>query len=202
MPGQVAPLNAAERESVKRDILYWHRRKWIVHALVVMPTHVHVLATPLEARRGEWHSLSEILHSVKLGSARRVNQLRGSRGPVWCPESYDHIIRSEQEGSATFRYLLNNPVEDGFEGDPYTYDGFWYEGMEGLLPEVPRPPASAPGGTQTAPPRHVAPRIAQDTFVQRRRSLPHWERPGASYHVQFALKGHRVPVADPVAQAP
>ena len=204
MSRQVASLGPTEREIVKRDILFWHRKKWLVQALVVMPTHVHILATPLEAVRGQWHSLSEILHSVKLGSARRVNRLRGTRGPIWCPESYDHIIRHERELSAVFDYLLNNPVKDGFEGDPYAYDGFWYEGMAGLLPEVSRPPAHAPGETQTPPVRHVALRVPQDTFLQRRRNLPHWERPGASSHIQFAVKGHRVPDPDvgPVAQVP
>jgi REP element-mobilizing transposase RayT len=198
---QVAPLDTAEREIVKRDVLFWHRKKWLVHALVVMPTHVHILATPLEADRGEWYSLSEILHSVKLGSARRVNQFRGTRGPVWCPESYDHIIRNEQEWSGAFDYVLNNSTQGGFEGDPYTYDGFWCESMEGIGHGCSTPICSAGsqtcGHAQVSPLRHVAPRVAQDSFVQRHRNLPHWERPGASYHLQFALKGHRVPNTTP-----
>jgi REP element-mobilizing transposase RayT len=191
-------LGAKERDVVKRDILFWHRKKWLVHALVVMPTHVHILATPLEADRGEWYSLSEILHSVKLGSARRINQLRGTHGPVWCTESYDHIIRNEREWDATFAYVLKNPVEIGFEGDPYTYGGFWCESMGELARE--EPGAAARGAQGAAPRRHVAARPAQDSFVRRYRNLPHWERPGASYHISFALRGHRVP--ETVAQVP
>ena len=173
-----------------QTILYWSHTKWLVHALTVMPTHVHVLATPLESARGEWYSLSEILHSIERASARSINLARGVQGPVWSTESYDRIIRSEREWSATFDYILHNAMDDGYEGDPYAYDGFWCEGMEAPPGEHGGPPmAEHPADERST--GGVMPRISAGSFVQRRRYLPHWESPGASYHVVFGLRGHR-----------
>ena len=62
-------LNESERAVVRDEILSLHESKWTVHALTVMPDHVHVLATPLGRETGQWHSLSEILRSIKMGSA-------------------------------------------------------------------------------------------------------------------------------------
>ena len=185
MPPRGTPLDAVERNLVKQEILFWHHRKWHVHALSVMPTHVHVLATPLEAGRGEWYALSEILHSVKRGSAWRVNRLRGARGPVWAKESYDHFIRHEREWSAAFDYLLANAVGGGYEGDPYEYDGFWCESMEGLH--------GAEIVANTALLTGAVPRVKEGSSSQRRRRLPHLELPGGTYHIVFSLRGHRVP---------
>ena len=168
--------------------------------MAVMPTHVHVLATPLQAAPGEWYSLSEILHSIKRASARYINVARGQNGPVWSVESYDHIIRDEREWSATFDYLLANAVEEGYTGDPYEYDGFWCESMEGLASESICLPST---NTADAPEVGSHPlRVREAAFVQRRRRLPHWESPGASYHVVFGLRSHRVSPPSPAGGSP
>ena len=75
-----APLGPEDRALVKAEILFWRHVRWRVHALTVMPTHVHVLATPLEESPGQWFSLSTIMHSLKMGATRRVNQRRRTRG--------------------------------------------------------------------------------------------------------------------------
>jgi putative transposase len=190
---KILPLGIQERSITKATILFWHRKKWFVHALSVMPTHSHILATPMEATPGEWYSLSEILHSVKRGSSLRINRYRASKGSVWWPESYNHIIRNEREWSDTFAYILNNAVADGLAEDPYAYDGFWCESMEGLQPELSLPRLNDYLKEEIPSKRRVAPRVPQGTFIQRQRNLPHWELPGSSYHIQFSIKGHRVP---------
>ncbi len=124
-----------ERQVVKDCILHWHGAKWHVHALTVMPDHVHILARPLEHSKGRWHSLAAILHSVKRGSARAINTLRSRRGPLWHRESFDRIVRDEEEFGEKANYILSNAVTAGLAQEGWLYDGLWCEGM----PATPRP---------------------------------------------------------------
>ena len=123
-------LTPQERRTVKDCILHWHRTRWHVHALTVMPDHVHILAEPVERSEGQWYPLSTILHSVKRHSARSINRLRGRRGPLWQPESFDRIIRDEKEFDEKSNYILTNAVKSGLVTDGWLYDGFWCEGMQ------------------------------------------------------------------------
>ena len=125
------PLSAAERAIVRESLFFWHGDKWTLHALTVMPDHVHLLATPLEHMPGHWYSLPQILHSAKGYSAIRVNRLRGERGALWQEESYDHILRSEQEFDQKLTYLLENAAQAGLVADLWDWDGLWYEGRDG-----------------------------------------------------------------------
>ncbi|MBE9565487.1 MAG: hypothetical protein IMF16_01910, partial [Proteobacteria bacterium] len=104
-----------------------------LNALTVMPDHVHILATPLEEASGRWFVLAKILHSVKFGSALKINRLRGRRGSLWQSESFDRIVRDEKEFDEKASYILGNPVKAELIEDAWEYDGFWCEGMDDSL---------------------------------------------------------------------
>jgi putative transposase len=186
-------LDRPERAVVMEEVRFWHQRKWFVHAVSVMPSHVHVLAEPLSSGPDTWYSLSEILHSVKRRSARRVNKGRARRGSLWESERYDRLIRNDDEFARTLDYHLENAAEQAQDGDPYSYDGFWCPGLETVLPgeRIACPPSSGVGQ-----PVHA------DEFVRRRRHLPHWEAPASAYHIVFRLKGHRPAEKDDWAVPP
>jgi putative transposase len=174
-------LEAHERAMVKSEVLFWHRKKWRTHALTVMPDHVHLLATPLQARKNRWYSLAEILHSVKRRSSRSINASRGRSGGLWQSESgFDRIVRDEKEFQEKLDYILNNAVVRGLVTDPWQYDGFWCESMESQL-ELPAIPLDTPDEG------HVWPRLQVDRFVVYRRYLPHWQMGGSTYFVTFRL---------------
>jgi REP element-mobilizing transposase RayT len=64
-------------------IRYRDQRTYQLHALVVMPNHVHLLMTPLEA-------VSKVLQSLKRFTAREGNRMLGLTGRLfWQEESYD-----------------------------------------------------------------------------------------------------------------
>jgi len=175
-------LSRHERAIAKRAVLFWHRKKWRVHALTVMPDHVRLLPTPLQARKDRWYALAEILHSVKRRSSRSINASRGRRGSLWQGESgFDRIVRDEKEFHEKFDYILNNAVLRGLATDPWEYDGFWCESMESLL-ELPQIPLDTPDEG------HVWPRLQAGDFVTYRRRLPHWQVGGSTYFVTFRLE--------------
>jgi putative transposase len=114
-------LSPEERKIILETILYWNNVKWTVHAVVVMPNHVHAIAQPLTLHDGSAINLSEIILSVKTFSARTINIQRGVQGALWQDERYDRIIRDEKELLQKWQYLRNNPVERGLAQHPEDY---------------------------------------------------------------------------------
>jgi len=86
-------------------------RRYQLHAFVVMPNHVHLLATPHMAA-ARW------LGPLKGYTARQANALLGREGPFWQDESYDHLVRNGEEFQRILRYIDNNPVRAGLAASP------------------------------------------------------------------------------------
>lgn len=79
-------------------------------AFVVMPNHVHVMVQP-----GSGHTLSSILHSWKSYTASEANRVLGrTRRAFWQQESFDHMVRDDEELARLGKYILANPVKAGF----------------------------------------------------------------------------------------
>lgn len=76
-----------------------------------MPTHVHVLITPLH---GE--SLSAILHAWKSFTAKQANAALERQGTFWQEEYFDRVIRDEAHFLAQISYIHENPVKAGLCG--------------------------------------------------------------------------------------
>ena len=89
-------------------------------AIVVMSDHVHLILRPHDSE-----TLSTVMKGIKGSSARRLNLRRRTIGTVWQHESFDRIIRSEDELREKLNYMLMNPVRAGIANDPWKYAG-WY----------------------------------------------------------------------------
>ena len=57
--------------------------------------------------------LSTIMQSLKGYTARKCNLVLHRSGAFWQHESFDRVIRDEEEFDRTVRYVLNNPVKSG-----------------------------------------------------------------------------------------
>jgi REP element-mobilizing transposase RayT len=78
-----------------------------LHAFVVMPNHVHLLATPAV-------TLPKLTRSLKGITAKRANAMLALVGkPFWLQESYDHLVRHEREYEKIVNYIEENPVRAG-----------------------------------------------------------------------------------------
>jgi putative transposase len=113
------------RPVVLSAIRYFDGRRYTLWSAVVMPDHVHVLLTPLEAEPGRWWSVSSILHSLKSYTANQVNARLQRTGVVWMQESFDRIVRDEGEFIEKWQYIRNNPVKRGLCERAEEWDGFW-----------------------------------------------------------------------------
>lgn len=119
------PFPEAARDLVLAHCLFDHRKKYELHAAVVMPEHVHLLLTPLRDEEGWPYTLPRILKALKGTSARSVNRLAGSGGPVWQDESLDHVLRSDESRQEKLEYIRQNPVRRGLADRPEEYPWLW-----------------------------------------------------------------------------
>lgn len=91
---------------VQSALLHHDGDRYRLAAWVVMPNHVHLLATP---RAG--HTLSSIMHSIKSFTAHEANKLLKRRGAFWMEEYFDRYIRDGRHYAKTIAYIENNPVK-------------------------------------------------------------------------------------------
>jgi putative transposase len=99
--------------------------RYQLHAFVVMPNHVHLLVSPrVDTRR--W------LGPLKGFTAHQANRLLGRQGPFWQDESYDHLIRDDQEFGRVQRYIEQNPVGAGLAALPEEFT--WSSASPGRSP--------------------------------------------------------------------
>lgn len=99
-------LQASERTAVAQAIVHFDGSRYALHAYVVMDDHVHVIVRPSACM-----PLEQIVHSWKSFSANRLQREHGRRGVVWQRESFDRIVRDENEWLEKIQYIINNPMK-------------------------------------------------------------------------------------------
>ena len=115
---------------------FFDGQRYELHAWVVMPNHVHAVVRPMSP-----HSLSAILHSWKSYTAHELNKrLQKKIVPFWQSESYDHLIRDEDDLHRCCRDTLMNPVNAGLCAEPKLWR--WSSGYVRLVTD---------GGTPSEP---------------------------------------------------
>lgn len=86
------------------------RHGWLVGRYVVMPDHVHFFATPLPS---EDKPLKDAIGKWKEWTAKRILKSTGQLAPLWQPEFFDHLLRSEESLAEKWMYVRENPVRAG-----------------------------------------------------------------------------------------
>lgn len=90
--------------------------RYALHDWVVMPNHVHLVIEPRGA-----HALNDILHSLKSYTATEANRRFGRHGAFWQHESYDRLIRGQEELDRCVEYVRQNPVRANLAEAPEQY---------------------------------------------------------------------------------
>ncbi|HXD85768.1 MAG TPA: transposase [Urbifossiella sp.] len=116
-------LEPVDRSLVLNAIRHWDSIRWKVFVAVVMPDHVHVLAhlLPIESDNGDYWNLSDLLKSVKGFSSNAINRRLGRNGALWQDETFDRIIRDDDEFEEKWSYIRNNAVKAELANSPEEY---------------------------------------------------------------------------------
>jgi len=91
---------------VESALLHFDGDRYHLAAWVVMPNHIHLLATPRDG-----HTLSGIMHSIKSYTASESNKLLRRKGAFWQEEYFDRYIRDAEHYAQTIAYIEANPVK-------------------------------------------------------------------------------------------
>ena len=88
---------------------------YALHAFVVMPNHVHLLATPVMP-------LPKLTKSLKGITAKRANAMLALTGnPFWQEETFDRTVRNAQEFEKIRNYIEGSPVRAGLVREASEY---------------------------------------------------------------------------------
>jgi putative transposase len=87
-----------------------------VHAYVLMPDHVHILATP-----GNTNSISRTTQSIGRNYVQYFNECYSGSGTLWEGRYRATVVESRQYLLACSRYIELNPVRNGLVSKPTDY---------------------------------------------------------------------------------
>ncbi len=100
--------NEAAHEILHAEWCSLHERHgWQVGRYIVMPDHVHFFTAPA---LGSAKPLSLAIGKWKEWTAKRLVAAQSVRTPVWQPEFFDHVLRSERSRAEKWAYMRENPV--------------------------------------------------------------------------------------------
>ncbi len=90
------------------------RRGFLLGGYVLMPNHWHALIVPAAG-----DTLGRVIDALKVSAMRHINSRRGTRGPLWQPRYFDHIIRNVRAFHEKLEYMHLNPLKKGLVENPY-----------------------------------------------------------------------------------
>lgn len=104
---------SATAELLERTILdYRDQGKFLLHAFVIMPDHLHVLITPAPDV-----SLEKAMQYIKGGFSFRLK----SKSEVWMRSFNESQIQTADKFRNCVRYIVENPVRRGLVSTAETY---------------------------------------------------------------------------------
>jgi putative transposase len=101
---------------VADSLQHFDGERYDLSDFVVMPNHVHLLVCLLGDTKIEAQS-----HSWKKFTAGELNRLLGRRGRFWQEESFDHLVRSDDQHEYLQKYIAENPIKAGLREGEYLY---------------------------------------------------------------------------------
>jgi putative transposase len=119
-------LSDAARDMVLGTCIRGDGSRYELHAIVVMPDHVHLALTPNCDNNG-MISIPEIMREIKSISSHRINQKTGHVGRVWQEESFDRAMRTAEDLELKIDYMINNPFRAGLVRSPDLYPWLWVQ---------------------------------------------------------------------------
>ncbi|HWB59650.1 MAG TPA: helicase-related protein, partial [Chthoniobacteraceae bacterium] len=157
------PLPPDARTITLDAIRHFDGKRYELYAACVMHDHVHFLIEPQVKENDSkgnavFHSLAEILHSIKSYTSHKINQAQGKSAAVWEDEYFDRLIRSESDLEEKFNYITANPWNAGIVSEGHPYPWVWFPGCDFDVTES-NPAFRRDAGKDTRdayPPRRVA----------------------------------------------
>jgi len=112
------PANAA---ILADSLRHFDRERYLLHAWVIMPNHVHLLFSM--ATGG---ALEKVIAGWKRFSANQIQKITGTTGGIWQKDYFDRMIRNEEHFKNVVRYIRRNPEKANLPvGDYLLFVASW-----------------------------------------------------------------------------
>lgn len=109
---------------VAEALHFYDQSRYDLYAYTIMSNHVHLVFRHIEKYDVDL-PVTSIMKQIKSYTAKEGNKLLDRKGAFWQSESYDRVIREEQELENTIKYTLYNPVKaeliEEWKQWPFTY---------------------------------------------------------------------------------
>ncbi|WP_395743954.1 transposase [Prosthecobacter sp.] len=93
-------------DKVQNSLLHFHGDRYDMLRFVIMPNHLHLLAT--------FPSKEDMLaqcDSWKHFTSREINRYLRTQGRFWQQDSFDHLVRHEHQFHRLCDYIAQNPAK-------------------------------------------------------------------------------------------
>ncbi len=115
--------DSANAATVAGAFQHFDHTRYLIHAWVIMPNHVHLLLS-----LGESIDLGETVASWKRFTATKINRVDHGSGPVWQKDYFDRLIRDWNHFMNVARYIRRNPIKAKLPvGSFVVYEAPWVE---------------------------------------------------------------------------
>ncbi len=103
-------------DEVAKSLTHFDGNRYLLLDYVVMPNHVHLLASfaSEDAMLGQ-------CESWKHYTAKQINCKLGRRGRFWQQDGFDHLVRSEEQFEFLRRYIASNPTRARLRAGEYLH---------------------------------------------------------------------------------
>ena len=101
---------------VSESLAHFDGERYVLFDYVVMPNHVHVLAS-----FPELGAMRKQCASWKHYTAVRLNRLLGRSNRFWEEESFDHLARSDAHFERLRDYIADNPPKANLRGHEFLH---------------------------------------------------------------------------------
>lgn len=106
---------------VAKAFQHFDQKRYLLHASVIMPNHVHLLLS-----LGDGIDLGKTISSWKRFTATRINRQDDQSGALWQKNYFDRLIRDWRHFINVARYIRRNPEKAKLpEGDFTLYEAPW-----------------------------------------------------------------------------
>ncbi|MDI9641394.1 hypothetical protein QPK87_06955 [Kamptonema cortianum] len=111
-------LDDWERATLYARLMKAQMGKLDIAILCVLPEKSEMLLRVLEQPSGAPYELTDIIEKCKRKAGQMIVKKSGERWPPFYTESFDRIIRDEEELESYWLAILSSPVEEQFVIEP------------------------------------------------------------------------------------
>jgi REP element-mobilizing transposase RayT len=108
---------------IQNVLLGFDGESYNLSAWVIMPNHIHMLAT-----RFENFTLASIMQSFKSITSHKANRILDRHRQFWMKDYFDRYVRDREHLARTIRYIEENPVRAGLCKRPqdWQFSSAWF----------------------------------------------------------------------------